>query len=81
MRFWVVFQSVFSMISGFSIAVYIRIHYYFSTFFRVLASGPPSANFPPRLKPLVTPLQGMDLVSLRKFDAVKNTKHSKNQGC
>jgi len=31
------------VISGFIVAVHIRIHYYFSTFFTVLASALPSA--------------------------------------
>ena len=47
----------FPVISGLSIDINIRIHYHFSTFFRLLAGGPHSAKFPtPWLKPLVTPL-------------------------
>jgi len=41
--------------------IHIRIYYHFSSFSRVLASGPPSAKFPPRLKPLVTPPLGLHL--------------------
>jgi len=34
------------VISGFNMAIHIRIHYYFSTFSWVLVSGPPRANPP-----------------------------------
>ena len=43
LRFW----ECFPVISGFSIAVQYRVYYRFSTIFWVLASGHPSAKFPP----------------------------------
>jgi len=54
----------FAFFEAFSanIEIHIRINYHFLTFFWVLvsgppmvASGPPSAKFPPWLKPLITP--------------------------
>jgi len=70
--FFCVFQSVFLVISGFSIDIHNRIRYHFSTFLWVLPSAPPSARFfPPLRKPLDTPLvMGIHVCFIRKDGVV-----------
>jgi len=45
--YFCVIRSVFRWFRCFSIDIYIRTHYHFSTFFWALANGYPSAKFPP----------------------------------
>ena len=69
------------MLSSFAITIHIRIHHHFSTFFCVLAAGPPavvngSFSFKfshPALKPLIT------LYGTVHFGAAAAVKQSKKQ--
>jgi len=61
------FSECFPLISGFSVNIHIRIHHHFTIFFWVLASEPPSAKFPPWLKPLLAP----QVMTFCFFSAVK----------